>query len=101
MSFGVSCSAGLSGVIFAIIVAETHHTGVQRRTVYGIFSVPAGLYPWILLVLWQLLLPQISFWSHLSGILVGTAYSRGFLRSTMPGLATFQARLKYDKRWSL
>jgi hypothetical protein len=44
---------------------------LSSRSVFGFFSVPAKLYPWVLLVLLQLLMPGISFLGHLGGILSG------------------------------
>jgi hypothetical protein len=34
------------------------------------FNVPAALYPWALLVFWQLVMPGASFLGHLCGVLV-------------------------------
>lgn len=39
-------------------------------SIFGFFSVPAKAYPWVLLVVWQLLVPQASFLGHLSGVVV-------------------------------
>ena len=33
-------------------------------------QVPAKYYPWALLIVWQLLMPGVSFLGHLSGVLV-------------------------------
>jgi len=42
-------------------------------------QVPAYLYPWALLVVLQIFMPQISFVGHLSGIFVGTLQLYGVL----------------------
>lgn len=85
-----TCSVGLSGVVFALIVAETHVNAIQHRSFYGLFTVPAVYFPWLLLVLWQFLFPHISFFGHLGGILAGVFYSRGWLASVTPSPASFQ-----------
>eukprot|EP00850_Spirogloea_muscicola_P015395 SM000117S25515 [mRNA] locus=s117:212451:215370:- [translate_table: standard] len=66
------CSAGFSGVLFALIVVEGRLSGLQSRR-----------YPWALLVVFQLMLRDVSFLGHLSGILSGLAYSRGLLKSAL------------------
>ncbi|VAI21372.1 unnamed protein product [Triticum turgidum subsp. durum] len=38
------CSIGFSGVIFSMIVIETSLSGVQYRSVFGLFNVPAKWY---------------------------------------------------------
>jgi hypothetical protein len=68
------CAVGFSGVIFGLIVVDNHLAeglGRQgRRSVLGLFEVRAALYPWALLLLWQLLVPGASFLGHLCGLLV-------------------------------
>ena len=74
---------GLSGVIFSLIVVDNNeHLLVnqsQQRSIFGLFSVPAPIYPWVLLLLWQLLIPEASFLCHLSGLLAGLLRSKGHL----------------------
>ncbi|KAG0584066.1 hypothetical protein KC19_3G182200 [Ceratodon purpureus] len=77
------CGIGFSGVIFAMIVMETSLNAVQTRSVFGFFSVPAKLYPWALLVLFQLLMPRASLLGHLAGILSGFAYTYGLFYYVM------------------
>ncbi|KAL2635218.1 hypothetical protein R1flu_006697 [Riccia fluitans] len=74
----VECGIGFSGVIFALIVIETSVSGTQTRSIFGFFTVPAKLYPWALLFLFQLLMPSVSLLGHLSGILSGFAYTFGW-----------------------
>lgn len=52
------------------VLIDNHASGGERRSIFGFFSVPARLYPWVLLVVWQLLVPQASFLGHLTGLLV-------------------------------
>ena len=94
---------GFSGVVFGLIVVDNHASGASSRrwarrpaldytlarashafdlaarpccSIFGFFSVPAKLYPWALLVFWQLLLPQSSFLGHLAGVLVSFGSTR-------------------------
>ncbi|KAJ4788500.1 Rhomboid family protein [Rhynchospora pubera] len=78
------CSIGFSGVIFSLIVIETSLSGAQSRSVFGLFNVPSKLYPWILLVLFQLLASNVSFLGHMCGILSGFAYTFGLFNYLLP-----------------
>lgn len=86
-----SCAAGLSGVIFGLICIDNHAIGGTRRSIYGMFEVPKALYPWVLLVLIQLLAPQVSFLGHVSGLLAGELYARGLLGALTVSAARAQA----------
>ncbi|BFI29677.1 rhomboid-related protein 4 [Marchantia polymorpha subsp. ruderalis] len=79
----VECGIGFSGVIFALIVIETSLSGTQNRSIFGFFTVPAKMYPWALLFLFQLLMPSVSLLGHLSGILSGFAYTFGWFNMFM------------------
>ncbi|XP_020155656.1 rhomboid-like protein 15 isoform X2 [Aegilops tauschii subsp. strangulata] len=108
------CSIGFSGVIFSMIVIETSLSGVQYRSVFGLFNVPAKWYSfyapveflpysllcliiqqylylcivryaWILLILFQFLASNVSLLGHLSGILSGFAYTYGLFNYLLPG----------------
>ena len=64
-------AVGFSGIIFHLSVLDSHfHPG--PRSVFGFFSVPAFVYPWVLLLALQLIMPNLSFLGHLAGILTGT-----------------------------
>ncbi|GFR39584.1 hypothetical protein Agub_g44, partial [Astrephomene gubernaculifera] len=52
----------------------------QQRSVFGLFSVPAAAYPWVLLAAMQLLVPQASFAGHLAGLLAGQLWVWGYLQ---------------------
>ncbi|KAK2969164.1 hypothetical protein RJ640_009923 [Escallonia rubra] len=83
------CAIGFSGVLFSMIVIETSLSGVQSRSVFGLFNVPAKWYPWILLVAFQLLAPNVSLLGHLCGILSGFAYTFGVFNFLIPGISFF------------
>jgi len=60
---------------------------MPSRSIFGLFNVPAKLYPWVLLVILSLLLPNISFLGHLSGILVGVLFVSGFCNLIIPSIS--------------
>lgn len=74
-----ACAVGLSGVIFALLVVETHLSPAPTRSLLGLVHIQARYYPLALLLLLQLLLPDASFLGHLAGVLVGYAYAWGWL----------------------
>lgn len=89
--------AGYSGVIFALAVDETASSPHPYRSVFGLFRVPTKLYPWVLLIALQFLLPNVSFVGHLAGILVGGLHVAGWLRFLLPTYET--CRKIEDKPW--
>ena len=78
-SWLMMAGVGYSGVLFSYAIMDSYHTNVQSRSVFGFFSVPAKVYPWILLILISLFLPNISFMGHLCGILAGIMVVNGWL----------------------
>eukprot|EP00727_Mastigamoeba_balamuthi_P004985 m51a1_g14485 hypothetical protein (258) ;mRNA; r:731837-732819 len=72
------CSLGFSGVIFAVDVAASVSDSVSR-SFFG-FTVPAHAFPWVALIVMQVILPGVSFLGHLAGILSGYLYVFGLLR---------------------
>ena len=64
----------------------------QTRSVLGLFVLPAKYYPWVLLVVWQLLMPGVSFLGHLGGVAAGQAFAWGWLRWALPPASAFQVR---------
>ncbi|KAL3532215.1 hypothetical protein ACH5RR_005736 [Cinchona calisaya] len=85
------CAIGFSGILFSMIVIETSLSGVQSRSVFGLFNVPAKWYAWILLVVFQLLMTNVSLLGHLCGILSGFAYTYGLFNILIPGASVFSA----------
>ncbi|KAK1288933.1 Uncharacterized protein QJS10_CPB19g01227 [Acorus calamus] len=89
--FMEECAIGFSGIIFSMIVIETSLSGAQSRSVFGLFNIPSKWYPWILLLLFQLLATNVSLLGHLCGILSGFAYTHGFFNYLLPGPMFYSA----------
>ncbi|KAL6507069.1 hypothetical protein OROHE_021968 [Orobanche hederae] len=85
------CSIGFSGILFSMIVIETSLNGVQSRSFFGLFNVPAKWYVWILLLVFQLLMANVSFLGHLCGILSGYAYTFGLFNVLIPGTSFYSS----------
>lgn len=60
------------------------------------FNVPARIYPFVLLILLQVLIPGISFLGHLSGILIGIVISIGAASYLLPSQETLQKIESYS-----
>ncbi|GAB2220817.1 hypothetical protein Droror1_Dr00008491 [Drosera rotundifolia] len=91
VNFMNECSIGFSGVLFSMIVIETSLSGIQSRSVLGLFEVPAKWYAWILLLVFQLLMSNVSLLGHLCGILSGFAYTYGLFTYLLPGTSFFSS----------
>ena len=71
-------SVGFSGVLFGYAAIESLlPTASPTRSVFGLFEVPTKWYPWLLMLILQILLPNVSLLGHLAGLLCGTVYSVG------------------------
>ncbi|ORZ30118.1 hypothetical protein BCR44DRAFT_146737 [Catenaria anguillulae PL171] len=73
------CIVGCSGVLFALVVVYCHELKEAKLNVFGVVEVPAGVYPWILLVLVSVLVSGVTFWGHLAGMCAGYLYAFGLL----------------------
>lgn len=126
--FMFSCGVGFSGVIFALKVIiimlafesislsihsqpelKLEHFPLQvvlnrvypdvHPTIGGFqMRIPGGMYVWLELLLLSFISPGVSFVGHLSGILVGFAYSMGLLH---PIFDAFGAIMGYSphRQW--
>lgn len=75
---------GYSGILFGILVLDTQNTPDIDR-IFCCCPIPAFLYPWVLFLVIQFAMPDISWLGHLSGILMGYLYAKGCLNwLTMP-----------------
>ncbi|XVF76009.1 hypothetical protein PTKIN_Ptkin13bG0233200 [Pterospermum kingtungense] len=74
------CAIGFSGILFSMIVIETSLSGVQSRR-----------YAFMLLVIFQLLMTNVSLLGHLCGILSGFAYTYGLFNFLIPGPSFYSA----------
>ncbi len=70
-SFMQTSGVGYSGVLFMYAILEAFHTRVENQSFFGMCTVPARMYPFILMLVIQFVMPGISFLGHLSGVLVG------------------------------
>eukprot|EP00823_Brevimastigomonas_motovehiculus_P001342 TRINITY_DN11869_c0_g1_i1.p1 TRINITY_DN11869_c0_g1~~TRINITY_DN11869_c0_g1_i1.p1 ORF type:complete len:412 (+),score=40.38 TRINITY_DN11869_c0_g1_i1:60-1295(+) len=69
---------GFSGVLFGFICIECALDPPElQRSVFGFCRVPSWLYPWMLLIVLQIIFPGVSFMGHLAGIVIGFAYVKG------------------------
>jgi len=89
-------AVGFSGVLFGLAVVESYKATSPTRSLFGMFTVPTRVYPWVLMVVLQVMVPQISFLGHLSGLLCGILYSYGCLNVVMPSTAF----IKNMETWS-
>eukprot|EP00762_Andalucia_godoyi_P006173 ANDGO_01696.mRNA.1 Rhomboid-like protein 15 len=85
------CAVGYSGILFGLMVVDNEMNRSDRRSVMGMFTVPARLYPPVLLVLMQFLIPGASLWGHAAGMLAGYLYISGYLRYLVPRSEIFSA----------
>jgi rhomboid domain-containing protein 1 len=83
-------SIGFSGVLFHLSVLECHGGPLQARSLFGMVSVSPVLYPWVLLIALQFFMPNLSFLGHLSGILLGTLQTFGYLECCLPQEGTLR-----------
>jgi len=80
-------SVGFSGVLFQLSVLEANLNPHGSRSVFGFCQVSSRAYPWAMLLVLQFILPNVSFWGHLSGIVVGTLQLLGAFHHIMPSKA--------------
>ncbi|OHS97681.1 Clan S-, family S54, Rhomboid-like serine peptidase [Tritrichomonas foetus] len=86
-----SHAVGFSGVLFALIVVDISLSGGEDRSVLGLFLVPSWVYPWVMLLLMSLLVPNASFLGHLSGMVAGYLYQFKVLKFVTPPVRVFSA----------
>ena len=98
VKYTFSCSAGFSGILFAFVVIESKFGAAESRNLCGI-NVPAMLYPWVILIGTYLIMSNISFIGHLSGIFTGLIYIFGgisWMTPTNNMIAKFEYYLPLD-----
>ncbi len=77
-------SLGFSGVLFHLLVIQCAMNSSYTHSVFGLFQVSSKMYPWVLLVMIQLIMPNVSFMGHLSGIVVGQLHISGYFSKIVP-----------------
>jgi membrane associated rhomboid family serine protease len=74
-----SHALGFSGIMFHLLVLESNMTPNAQRSVFGFANVPSQVYPMVMLIVMQFIMPNISFVGHLCGIIAGTLHLYGLL----------------------
>ncbi|RUP13814.1 hypothetical protein BC936DRAFT_139712 [Jimgerdemannia flammicorona] len=83
---------GISGWVFAMVVgeiAEEGRSGGERR-IFQTLRVPAFIYPIILLLFLEWVIPGSSFLGHLFALLSGYLYTYGYLNKFLPTQELYQ-----------
>ncbi|KAI8920519.1 hypothetical protein BC831DRAFT_479373, partial [Entophlyctis helioformis] len=72
-----SCSVGLSGYLFALLVVDC----AEHREPRSLLSlrIPTALFPFVLVVATQFMIPSSSFVGHVGGLLAGHLYQSRLL----------------------
>lgn len=76
---------GFSKVAFHLLVIECHQS-FKPFSVFGLYEVTPKLYPWVSLLVTQLILQHVSFVGHVSGLIVGYLHISGFLDRFIPSV---------------
>jgi len=77
------CSAGFSGVIFALKILISNTDENQSGYLFGFIPISPRYTGWMELVLVQILAPTSSFTGHLAGLIIGYLYVLGPLEFLM------------------
>ena len=85
-----SHALGFSGIMFHLLVLESNLTPNATRSIFGFINVPSYAYPVAMLVVMQVIMPNISFTGHLCGIVAGMLHLYGFLDCIMLKESTLQ-----------
>lgn len=79
-----SHGVGFSGTLFHLLVIQCNLNSSTSHSVFGVFQVSSKFYPWVLLCLIQIIIPNVSFLGHFSGILVGQLHTMGIFNCMLP-----------------
>ena len=92
----VGC-VGYSGVLFGYLgIVAFLPEAPAEQALCGVVNVPARMYPFVLLLVIQLAIPNVSLLGHLSGLVAGCLYSAGVLPWLHCGPALLRStRLQY------
>ncbi|KAL3989754.1 Rhomboid family protein [Acanthocheilonema viteae] len=87
------CAVGFSGVLFALKVLHTTYFPYSDHNLFGWLPVSSQFACWAELFLLQMLTPNVSFIGHLSGIIVGLAYTMGPLKTVVDIVESIASQL--------
>lgn len=90
-TYASTCSIGMSGVLFTLLVINLHTSGTTHTSLFGLISIPVRWYPFILIALIQLLFPNVSMLGHLSGVASGYLFTNAYFRVVIPSNNAFQS----------
>ena len=91
-----ACTAGASGIIFALMLADAAGPTPPPGVALSSFTLPARAYPYALAAVLQFLLPGVSATGHLAGLLAGEA--GGAARPRAPRTLAAAARPRRHRR---
>src|SRR5690606_26505623 len=83
---------GFSGVLFGLLGYQCYsqENSEESRHVFFNISLPIRIYPWALLIILQLLIPNVSFIGHLTGLLIGIMDSYNLISFLEPSVSVIQ-----------
>eukprot|EP01104_Vermistella_antarctica_P002716 TRINITY_DN12938_c0_g1_i1.p1 TRINITY_DN12938_c0_g1~~TRINITY_DN12938_c0_g1_i1.p1 ORF type:complete len:398 (-),score=56.16 TRINITY_DN12938_c0_g1_i1:101-1294(-) len=89
------CTLGFSGVLFGLLTVHCCFSTSLHRSIFGWFTVPTYLYPWIVLALIQLFWPGASLLGHVCGILSGKIFAAAYTRGYPTKIVTWTESLSF------
>ena len=92
------CGVGFSGVTFSYLTILSVGDFQSTQSLFGLIQVPSRLYPWILLLVTEVMLPGSSFMGHLMGILTGYLFVYLFEKNQKISSTYEQAMEKLENR---
>ncbi|CAB9529323.1 Rhomboid-like protein 15 [Seminavis robusta] len=94
-----SHAVGFSGIMFHLLVLECNLVPAATRSIFGLVQVPSYAYPLAMLVVMQVILPNISFCGHLCGIVTGMLQLYGVLDVVC--LVADESHLQTMEQWRI
>lgn len=89
-TYFIQNAVGFSCVIFTLAVLECYTATESHRTLFGLITVPSRVYPWALMIVLQVVMPEVSFMGHFSGAVVGLLHAHGTTSFLLPSDAALR-----------